>query len=172
MNCRATYIAMNFLTTSATNTFSITTLLHGLSAYILVCHLVIAFALHFLPLLSLPFSLLIIFAFIFEVSSSLQCHPPYCSPAADFLAISVKNFVCFGVPDKSPVRMRFMVGWKLCNGLPLIAISLHFTHPIYKTLYNVPNTCSFHILTWKHFFRLKCIWIYWTRLERIYLTRL
>jgi len=47
MNCRATYIAMDFLITSATNTFSITTLLHGLRAYILVCHLVIFFVLYF-----------------------------------------------------------------------------------------------------------------------------
>jgi len=94
MSCRATYTYCDeFLTTSATNTFSITTLLHGLSAYILVCHMVIAFALHFLPLLSLPFSLLIIFVLSFEVFSSLECHLPYCPPAADFLAISVKNFV-------------------------------------------------------------------------------
>jgi hypothetical protein len=75
------------------------------------------------------------------------------------------------VPDKSPVRMRFMVGWSLCNGLPIIAISLHFTHPIYKAQYDVSHKSSFHILTWK-FFQTQCMWIHWTRLERIYLTRL
>ena len=47
--------------------------------------------------------------------------------------------------------MRFVVGWNLCNGLRIIAIALHFTHPIYKAQYNVSYKCSFHILIWNFF---------------------
>jgi len=92
MNCRATYIAINFLTTSATNIFSITTLLYGISAYILLCHLITP----------LPYIFCLCFLFLFlsflysfcllKVPSFLQCHLPYCSSAADLPANSVKIF--------------------------------------------------------------------------------